>query len=171
MVSKVKPTFSAQELEYPDGHTSRSIYVAMPITDLPEGLSAEHQESLQGAALTIWTTTPWTLPANAAVAVNAELTYCVAQTEVAILPLVTLSWSKPSLKGALSGIQIFLFLEGLSVSTCASISSILRSRFSYSSAPPAVSGQEEKLIMKLAAARKCSPGVWVRSQGRHQSFY
>jgi isoleucyl-tRNA synthetase len=28
-------------------------------------------------ALAIWTTTPWTIPANAAVAVNGELTYAV----------------------------------------------------------------------------------------------
>ena len=30
-------------------------------------------------ALAIWTTTPWTIPANAAVAVNADLDYAVAE--------------------------------------------------------------------------------------------
>ncbi len=74
-----------QELEYPDGHTSKSIYVAMPITSLPDSLSQEQRQQLEGAALAIWTTTPWTIPANAAVAVNADLTYSVAQSQVACL--------------------------------------------------------------------------------------
>ena len=74
-----------QELEYPDGHTSKSIYVAMPITALPDSLTQEQRQQLEGAALTIWTTTPWTIPANAAVAVNADLTYCVAQTQVSLI--------------------------------------------------------------------------------------
>ena len=71
-----------QELEYPDGHTSRSIYVAMPVTSLPESLSTDERQHLEGAALTVWTTTPWTMPANAAVAVNADLTYAVVQSQV-----------------------------------------------------------------------------------------
>ena len=40
------------------------------------------QEGLQGAALAIWTTTPWTIPANAAVAVNADLQYVLVEAEV-----------------------------------------------------------------------------------------
>ena len=32
-------------------------------------------------SLTIWTTTPWTLPANQAVALNPDLDYVVVQTE------------------------------------------------------------------------------------------
>lgn len=68
-----------QELEYPDGHTSRSIYVAMPLVGFGDKLSTEQQGQLEGASLAIWTTTPWTLPANAAVAVNADLDYSVVQ--------------------------------------------------------------------------------------------
>ncbi len=73
------------ELEYPDGHTSQSVYVAFPVVSLPgalvaplrmagiEGLTAAgHREQVFVA---IWTTTPWTLPANLAVAVNGELEY------------------------------------------------------------------------------------------------
>jgi len=67
------------ELEYPEGHTSPSIYVAMPLTDLPEGLGAEEAEALRSAAFAVWTTTPWTIPANQAVAVNADLRYCVVE--------------------------------------------------------------------------------------------
>lgn len=37
------------------------------------------REELVGAYLLVWTTTPWTLPSNQAVAVNPEITYVVVQ--------------------------------------------------------------------------------------------
>lgn len=42
----------------------------------------ELQEGCSGAALAIWTTTPWTMPANAAVAVNEKLQYSIVQAQV-----------------------------------------------------------------------------------------
>ena len=36
-------------------------------------------ESAEGAAFVIWTTTPWTLPANQAIAVNRDLSYALAR--------------------------------------------------------------------------------------------
>lgn len=70
------------ELEYPEGHTSRSIYVALPLElDLSENLNLEVKNTLAGASLAIWTTTPWTIPANMAVAVNGELEYAVVRVE------------------------------------------------------------------------------------------
>ncbi len=74
------------ELEYPDGHSSPSIYLAFPALQLPEalaaklaaaGLSAEAATASGGLAVAIWTTTPWTLPANLAVSVNGRLDYSV----------------------------------------------------------------------------------------------
>ncbi|PSB11395.1 isoleucine--tRNA ligase [Pleurocapsa sp. CCALA 161] len=67
------------ELEYPEGHTSPSIYVAFPVSKLGEG-AAELEEYLPNLSVAIWTTTPWTIPGNLAVAVNGELEYAVAQT-------------------------------------------------------------------------------------------
>ncbi|MEH2013216.1 isoleucine--tRNA ligase [Nostoc sp.] len=67
------------ELEYPEGHVSRSIYAAFPITSLASAvkpLLAEYQSDL---GVAIWTTTPWTIPANLAVAVNADLNYAVVE--------------------------------------------------------------------------------------------
>src|SRR6185436_15270826 len=60
------------EVEYTD-HASPSIYVRLPIV---EGLGAA-VPALDGkkAAFVVWTTTPWTLPANLAVVANPELAY------------------------------------------------------------------------------------------------
>lgn len=64
------------ELEYPEGHVSKSIYVSFAVVKPSESLSPYHStESPLGVA--IWTTTPWTIPANLAVAVNEELNYSV----------------------------------------------------------------------------------------------
>jgi isoleucyl-tRNA synthetase len=67
------------ELEYPEGHKSKSIYVSMPLESSPEGVDPDLGEALAGASFAIWTTTPWTIPANAAIAVNERLQYSIVQ--------------------------------------------------------------------------------------------
>nr|WP_088431571.1 isoleucine--tRNA ligase [Halomicronema hongdechloris] len=64
------------ELEYPEGHTSPSIYAALPVVSLAPSAEAL-TPYLDSLSLAIWTTTPWTIPANLAVAVNPTLTYAV----------------------------------------------------------------------------------------------
>ena len=56
------------EVEYAD-HVSQSVFVKFPVVD--------HA----GTSLLIWTTTPWTLPANLAVAYNANFTYSLARVD------------------------------------------------------------------------------------------
>ncbi len=69
------------ELEYPEGHTSRSVYVAFKVTELSnkaQNILGEYKEDLSVA---IWTTTPWTLPGNLAVAINGDLDYAVVEVD------------------------------------------------------------------------------------------
>ncbi|MEW6047035.1 MAG: isoleucine--tRNA ligase [Bacillota bacterium] len=63
------------EVEYKD-HTSPSIYVTFPFKEGP-GVAGELSRA--GASIVIWTTTPWTLPANQAVAVHPDQTYVWAR--------------------------------------------------------------------------------------------
>ena len=65
------------ELEYPDGHISQSIFVAMDLC-FPEDHFTDRLASHGRPSLAIWTTTPWTIPANQAIAVNPDLTYVLA---------------------------------------------------------------------------------------------
>ena len=53
------------EVEYAD-HSSTSVYVKFPVKDRPNWFAV------------IWTTTPWTLPANLAIAVKPDFTYVLA---------------------------------------------------------------------------------------------
>lgn len=68
------------ELEYPDGHISPSLYGAFRVTAVAESLRSSLQEYVPDLGLAIWTTTPWTIPGNLAVAVNGALTYAIVDT-------------------------------------------------------------------------------------------
>ena len=50
--------------------TDPSVYVRMPLVDEP------------GTSLLVWTTTPWTLPANVAVAVNPDVAYVTVERNI-----------------------------------------------------------------------------------------
>jgi isoleucyl-tRNA synthetase len=67
------------ELEYPEGHTSPSIYVAFPMVRAAASAQAALGPYLDHLGVAIWTTTPWTIPANVAVSVNPALTYAVVE--------------------------------------------------------------------------------------------
>lgn len=64
------------ELEYPEGHVSRSVFAAFPII---KASTAVLEPFIPNLAVAIWTTTPWTLPGNLAVALNPELNYSVVE--------------------------------------------------------------------------------------------
>jgi isoleucyl-tRNA synthetase len=52
-----------------------SVTVRFPLTSVPEGADP----NLEGADLLVWTTTPWTLVSNTAVAVHPEVEYAIAR--------------------------------------------------------------------------------------------
>ncbi len=64
------------EIEYRP-HKSISVYVKLPLA-----ANAREQLGLDDpdASVLIWTTTPWTLPANLAVAVHPDIQYCAVRT-------------------------------------------------------------------------------------------
>jgi isoleucyl-tRNA synthetase len=64
------------EVEYSD-YSSDSIFVKFQIISLPESFKTKGA-LLKDFSVLIWTTTPWTLPANAALAFNKESEYAAA---------------------------------------------------------------------------------------------
>ncbi len=69
-----KTALAEAEVEYDDNHVSDSIYVGFPIV-------SSNDEKLIGVKVLIWTTTPWTIPANRAVAFGSEVTYGVYEVK------------------------------------------------------------------------------------------
>jgi isoleucyl-tRNA synthetase len=64
-----KTALAEAEIEYKDKF-SPSVYVRMPLVE-----RGNLPETIGRAALVIWTTTPWTLPANLAIVASPQLTY------------------------------------------------------------------------------------------------
>ncbi|CAK0770442.1 isoleucine--tRNA ligase [Azospirillaceae bacterium] len=82
MWSVVEKTALAEaEVEYED-HVSTTVWVRFPVTSGPKESSPENAiPELDGAAIVIWTTTPWTLPGNRAVAFGASYEYGVYRVD------------------------------------------------------------------------------------------
>ncbi|HYD46685.1 MAG TPA: class I tRNA ligase family protein, partial [Phenylobacterium sp.] len=73
MWSPVERTALAEaEVEYHD-HVSPTIWVKFPVV--------EGSDATKNASVVIWTTTPWTIPANRAVAYNEAIDYAVFRVE------------------------------------------------------------------------------------------
>jgi isoleucyl-tRNA synthetase len=70
------------ELEYDPEHKSRCAFIRYPLD-----LDASHDFAKidgilpESLGVLIWTTTPWTLPANKAIAVNRDMKYCIISLE------------------------------------------------------------------------------------------
>lgn len=65
------------ELEYNSSHQSTAIYVKFPLLD-----SDLTQKFDNKVSLLIWTSTPWTIPANKAISINREMTYTALRGKV-----------------------------------------------------------------------------------------
>ena len=66
-----KTALADAEVEYLD-HTSNTIYVAFKVKETKK-------DFLKDASIIIWTTTPWTIPANKALAYNNNIEYSVLE--------------------------------------------------------------------------------------------
>lgn len=95
------------EIEYQDKR-SASIYVAFEVTD-GKGVIDE------GVKIIIWTTTPWTIPANLGISLHPQLNYVVVAVEnekfliaEALLESVTesLGWENPSIQKTVKGSEL-----------------------------------------------------------------
>ena len=96
MWSPVERTALADaEIEYHD-HVSPTIWVKFPVT----GMSDSHPDDLLAfrnatPAIVIWTTTPWTIPANRAISYGPEISYGLYEVTAMEEGLEFEPWAKP----------------------------------------------------------------------------
>ena len=79
----LKTALAGSEVEYRE-HKSPSIYVKFPFPEPPKEWNLPENKPI---FFTIWTTTPWTLPANQAIALRADFVYGVFDTGSSFLIL------------------------------------------------------------------------------------
>jgi len=96
MWSPVERTALADaEIEYHD-HVSPTIWVKFPVT----GATDDHPDDLLAfrhatPAIVIWTTTPWTIPANRAISYGPEIAYGLYEVTAMETGLEFEPWAKP----------------------------------------------------------------------------
>ena len=94
-----KTALAQAEVEYED-QTTPSVYVKFPLKAPAPALAALGSRPV---SLVIWTTTPWTLPANLAIAVHPEATYTAVELDgqalIVAQPLVEAFLRLPGVKG------------------------------------------------------------------------
>ena len=70
------------ELEYRDDHVSTATYVKYPMCTAPEKLRKRLSFDIKTVSAVIWTTTPWTLPANRAIGFHEDIEYILTESAV-----------------------------------------------------------------------------------------
>ena len=106
------------EVEYED-HTSPSIYVKFPFQNTPQALAGgggfgiPELASVTRVSIVIWTTTPWTLPANQALAIHPELEYAFVQTGNEVLVIAEKLVEQVAKACGLSNYSILAVKKGL----------------------------------------------------------
>jgi len=75
---KFRTALAESELEYNVNHVSSSVYLKLTLrTPLPECIADISKDA--PVYLVVWTTTPWTIPANQAVCYNPDKKYCLVK--------------------------------------------------------------------------------------------
>ncbi len=69
------------ELEYDENHVSPSIYILFPVSKEELAKKNVRLSGSDKVSFAVWTTTPWTLLANVAVALNPDLDYVFVKTK------------------------------------------------------------------------------------------
>lgn len=104
------------EVEYED-HTSPSIYVKFPLVTSPTVLSKTFSGisfplTIKLVSVVIWTTTPWTLPANQAVCLHGEIDYAFVQVGDEVLIVAEKLLESVTTACKLEGARVFGVKKG-----------------------------------------------------------
>ncbi|KAI9733073.1 MAG: isoleucine-tRNA ligase [Cirrosporium novae-zelandiae] len=68
------------EVEYHENHESQAAYIRFPIKKVSDALTRIPRLDIYNLWAVIWTTTPWTIPANRAIAINSRINYSIVDT-------------------------------------------------------------------------------------------
>ncbi|XP_017875475.1 isoleucine--tRNA ligase, mitochondrial isoform X1 [Ceratina calcarata] len=103
-----RTALAESELEYNQLHKSKAMTVRLRVNNIPERLSSYKDRSIYGL---IWTTTPWSLVANQAVAFSTNATYCLAEDSKSDLYIVAKELLK-NLESKIGPLEPIEYFEG-----------------------------------------------------------
>jgi isoleucyl-tRNA synthetase len=67
------------ELEYDENHHVTAAFIKFPLVKLPAAISQAKGVEAKDVSALIWTTTPWTLPANQAIGIRSDIVYSLIE--------------------------------------------------------------------------------------------
>lgn len=107
------------EVEYHE-KTSNSIDVTFPISNVADFAARIGFDAVPAnTAIVIWTTTPWTLPANQAVSVNAELDYVLISAGERSIVIAEALMQNVCLRGELENPKVLATFKGSAIENLA----------------------------------------------------
>ncbi|WVW84921.1 hypothetical protein I302_106957 [Kwoniella bestiolae CBS 10118] len=157
------------ELSYKDGHKSRSVYVGFPVakTDMSDGLSEVYRKDCGGKGkleLAIWTTTPWTLPANM---VNME--YAIVKSDAGRLLVIGIDRLEP-MQEVIGELKVIGRLQGEKRSSRAQLimagSQLIGTRYTHLFHPESLSQPKPSIITAKHVTAQAGTGL-VHSAPAH----
>ena len=101
------------ELEYDENHKSLAAFVRFPVSMPEDSNHGIFKDIDQPISVVIWTTTPWTLPANRAIAVHADMEYSVVQDSDGTGEMVIVATSRVGEFQKMLGRDVRTVLSGL----------------------------------------------------------
>ena len=75
-----RTALAESELEYKDDHLSTAAFVRYPLRGLLPAFDSEQTSGAGRVSAVIWTTTPWTLPANRAIGIHSDFDYAIVKS-------------------------------------------------------------------------------------------
>ncbi len=102
-----KTALAEAEIEYKN-HKSISVYIGFPLSQA----SAKELKLEVDARFVIWTTTPWTLPANLAIAVHPDIEYALIQSNHGALIIASDRLEAVTEACSLEGVEVLKRYKG-----------------------------------------------------------
>ena len=135
-----KTALAEAEVEYME-HKSITLWVKFPVTK-------PNHPALENVGIVIWTTTPWTLPANRAIAVNASLDYSIIEVEAVTAD----SYIVPNQKLAIASSLVTDFCDKAGITTYTQLAEIAGADIAASVCAHPLAGQGYDHAVPVAAA-------------------
>lgn len=100
------------ELEYREDHISTAAFTQYPLHDCSDALKEKLKIDVQRVSAVIWTTTPWTLPANRAIAFHEDIEYEVVHSAAHGYILLASSRIDELRRHLSEGFKTFISIQG-----------------------------------------------------------
>lgn len=100
------------ELEYRNDHVSTAAFVRYPLCDGPKELKEKLGFEIARVNAVIWTTTPWTLPANKAIGIHKDIQYAIVESPSHGRLLIATSRLSEVERHLSEALRVLLYVDG-----------------------------------------------------------